>query len=42
LAQLESAIESQDAAALEQLIEQASVARAAWQLNGLSDANDAA
>jgi len=42
LAQLETAIESQDAAALEQLIEQASVARAAWQLNGLSDANDAA
>ena len=42
LAQLESAIESQDVAALDQLIEQASVARAAWQLNGLSDASDAA
>jgi prephenate dehydrogenase len=42
LAQLESAIETQDATALEQLIEQASVARAAWQLNGLSDPSDAA
>jgi hypothetical protein len=42
LAQIESAIETQDATALEQLIEQASVARAAWQLNGLSDPSDAA
>ena len=42
LAQLESAIETQDATAIEQLIEQASVARAGWQLNGLSDPSDAA
>ncbi len=41
LEQLESAIQSQDAAALEQLIAHASHARTAWQLNGLSDASDA-
>lgn len=42
LAQLENAIATQDGPALTQLIEQASVARAAWQLNGLSDPSDAA
>ena len=42
LEKLETAIQSQDAPALERLIEQASQARAAWRLNGLSDASDVA